>query len=100
MADNLPVFSTPIVDENGLVDGNWRDFFMGVYKFLRGQADTNWDAPTGTGSRVTFDMNWNPAISNPPTQAQVEDVRDQTRRMSTRLGQLIIDLQDQGILGD
>lgn len=57
-----------------------------------GDAVAGWASPTGTGSRATFDMDWTQAISNPPTQGEVQALVAQIIVLQKRLGQLELDL--------
>jgi hypothetical protein len=71
----------------GIVTQPWLMFFQ--YLLTRfGQPIGGWVPPTGTVSRATFDADWTVAISDPPTQAEVEAVRDQVIVLQKRLAAL------------
>lgn len=58
-----------------------------------------WDDPTGTGSRVSFDMDYLPPVSNPPTTGDVTLIRNQLFAIQKALGQLILDQKSVGTIG-
>lgn len=64
---------------------------LGLGPIATSETVTGWSAPTGTGSRATFDADWTKPISNPPTQAEVVSIRDQLISVQKALAQLIID---------
>ncbi len=53
----------------------------------------SWAAPTGTVSRVTFATYTAPAISNPPTQAEVQALANHVQVLSQALAAVITDLR-------
>lgn len=50
---------------------------------------TGWTSPTGTGSEAGFTVWTSPAISNPPTQAQVQALSDHVQVLSQHLKSLV-----------
>lgn len=63
-----------------------------------GNAVAGWVDPTGAGSRGTFDMNFAPVVSSPPTQAEVQAIVAQLVLVQKRLGQLELDLLHLGAI--
>lgn len=53
-------------------------------------------APTGTFARSTFATYDAPTISDPPTQAEVQEIADHLQILSRRLAALITDLKNNG----
>ena len=53
----------------------------------------SWAAPTGTASRSTFATYSAPIISNPPTQAEVQNIANAVQINSQRLKAMIDDLR-------
>ena len=61
--------------------------------FVRTVATSLWSNPTGVAERSTFATYTAPVISNPPTQAEVQDVANAVQVMSRHLKALIDDLK-------
>lgn len=97
---NVPLFSVPVVEvPSGAVTQYWRDFFTRIWQITRTMGiGAGWVAPTGAGSRATFNMDAAFPVSNPPTQAEVVAIRDQLIIVQKRLGQLIEDQLDAGTI--
>lgn len=57
-----------------------------------------WAFPTGTASRAAFASYAGQAISNPPTQAEVQAIDDHLVILSQRLNALVTDLRNIGAL--
>lgn len=102
----IPVFTQPISDPGpggkGVVTTYWRDFFARIWVATSqlGQ-DLGWSNPTGVnGSRGSFDMDLAFSVSNPPTQAEVLAIATQVVVLQQRLGQLILDQIDIGVIAE
>ncbi|WP_183627698.1 hypothetical protein [Novosphingobium sediminicola] len=57
-----------------------------------------WAAPTGTIARTTFAAYAAPAISDPPTKAEVQAVANALQAHSQRLAALVTDLIAAGVI--
>lgn len=62
-------------------------------------ARQTYGAPTGTAERTAFATYTAPAISNPPTQAQVQALADHVQILSRRLKAIIDDNRSVGLFG-
>lgn len=96
---DFTAWEAPIVDENDRASVDFRTYLQSLNEALNALGQEDWTAPTGSGSRATFNMDWTQVISNPPTQGEVESIRNQLVIVQKRLGQLIIDLRTAGVLG-
>jgi hypothetical protein len=66
--------------------------------YVHQDATPPWVDPTGTLSRATFSTYTAPTISNPPTQAEVQDIANAAQSMSQHLAALIADLRSNNAL--
>lgn len=67
-----------------------------------GTRKTGWSAATGTALRTTFNASPTLTVSNPPTQAEVEAIRDYALNVGKRFKALIDDLHQtagHGLIG-
>jgi hypothetical protein len=97
-----------IANPDGTITQEYRQFLIDLFNRLttpEGWAELvstvvvqGWNAPTGAGSRATFDMNFTTTVSNPPTQAEVTAIRNQLIVVQKRLGQLLIDQATLGLI--
>lgn len=73
---------------------------LGLGSVALGNTVAGWTNPTGAGSRATFDANWTTVVSNPPTQSEVGNVRDQLVIVQKRLAQLILDAETAKVISN
>lgn len=67
-------------------------------RYVQQDQGSAWTAATGTASRATFATHGGQAITNPPTQAEVQAIGDHLVILSQRLKALIDDLTGNGAL--
>ena len=67
-------------------------------RYVPQKATTAWATPTGTFDRTTFATYAGQTVSNPPTQAQVQQIDDAVKLLSQHLAALISDLRANGVL--
>lgn len=72
---------------------------LGLTALATAAAVLGWADPTGTGSRLSFDMDYLPPVSNPPTTGDVTLIRNQLFAIQKALGQLILDQKTVGTIG-
>ena len=101
MANNatVPAGNVPFVDANGVLTAYGRNLLVQLLKssFIA-PAATGWATPIGTGSRAAINGSFTTAVSNPPTQAQVQAIETQVEALSQGLAQLITDLEMVGAI--
>jgi hypothetical protein len=67
-------------------------------RYVQQDAGAAWTAASGTASRGTFATYTAPAITNPPTQAEVQAIADHLQILSQRVKGLVDDLKANGAL--
>lgn len=82
IATNTANITTIAATVNGLLDSD------PTYTVTNGATDRSFDANAAAG-----------AITNPPSQAEVENIRDAVLELADVVGTLIGDLQDENVLG-
>lgn len=102
-------YNVPIVDPGGRPTPEFQRLWQGVSEtaaaggvapgtYVRKGQLPGWASPTGTASRLTFATYVAPAISNPPTQAQVQAIATALQVVSEHLKALIDDLKTAQLL--
>ena len=85
-------------------DREWTQFVNELSQILGPVTDTISSTPVYVPSNATEDRTWDAdaaagSITSPPTQAEVENLRDAVLELSDVVATLMSDLQDKEILG-